>query len=577
MKLYRPNICNYLTLLLLTSSVVTFSSGLNLLANMKTTILEFNIVWINSSAMTYIVIIDYMSTMFMSVVLLIASSILFFSKDYMSGDRNLNRFIWLVFMFVLSMMSLILSPNLISILIGWDGLGLVSYCLVIYYQNIKSYNAGMITALTNRVGDVMILIAIAMMSSMGSFNLLNYHYENMNQVMTICIILLVIAACTKSAQIPFSAWLPAAMAAPTPVSALVHSSTLVTAGVYMLIRFSNPIINLGLTKYLLIISILTMLMAGIGANLETDLKKVIALSTLSQLGLMIMAVSINMPKLAYFHMLTHALFKALLFMCAGNIIHASQDNQDMRKMGNIVSQMPVIAACLNTANLALCGIPFMAGFYSKDMILEFMLFNNYSNYVLLMVYLATALTVMYSLRLSFYSMTCPANNPALSNMNDEAKFSSPATTPLTLMSILSGAIIMWTIFPTPITAFFTTPMKCLILVILALGALLSICLISNNMTMTLPSMVSKAIDMMGSMWFLPTVSTRFYSMGFFNLGYLMTYMVDRGWTEFISIKWMTDKLVNSSSYLQNTQNTSLKIHLITFIVWFVATMFIFML
>lgn len=537
--------------------------------------MEFNIAWINSSVITYIIIVDYMSIIFISVVLLIASSILLFSKDYIAADNNINRFIWLVFIFVLSIISLILSPNLIRILIGWDGLGLVSYCLVIYYQNVKSYNAGIITALTNRIGDVIILIAIAIISSIGSFNLLNYPYGLLDRTITTCVILLIIAACTKSAQIPFSAWLPAAIAAPTPVSALVHSSTLVTAGVYILIRFSNPIISIGLTKYLLIISILTMLMAGIGANLETDLKKVIALSTLSQLGLIIIAVSINMPKLAYFHILSHALFKALLFMCAGNIIHGSLDNQDIRKIGNIISYIPVTAACLNTANLALCGVPFIAGFYSKDIILEGILFNNYSNYTLFLVYFATALTVIYSLRLSYYSISSTVSNCSLFNLSDISKFSRPATTPLTIISVVGGAVIRWTAFPTPTAVYFTTQIKCLILIVLTLGAILRICLINNNYSMTQDNIVRNTINIIGSIWFLPTVSTRIYGFKFFTLGHFITYAVDRGWSEFVSIKWITDKFVDSRSYLQNIQNTSLKIHLITFIVWFIATIFIF--
>nr|UOU85026.1 NADH dehydrogenase subunit 5 [Procloeon bifidum] len=571
---YRPHICNYLMTFLFSCSMLTFTTGLKFMIMMETTILEFNIIWVNSVCMTYIIILDYMSLLFMSVVLLIASTILFFSKDYMSSDPNINRFIWLVFMFVLSMMSLILSPNLISILMGWDGLGLVSYCLVIYYQNVKSYNAGMLTALTNRIGDVMILIAIAIMNSMGSFNLLNYSWGPFNDMMLYCTVLLIIAACTKSAQIPFSAWLPAAMAAPTPVSALVHSSTLVTAGVYMLIRFSEPIMKFGLTKYILVISVLTMLMAGLGANLEMDLKKVIALSTLSQLGLMIMAISINMPKLAYFHMLSHALFKALLFMCAGNIIHGSQDTQDIRKMGNIIMQMPVTSACLNTANLALCGIPFMAGFYSKDMILESMLFSNYSMYILLLVYFATALTVMYSVRLSYYALSSSPNNYTIFNLSDKTKFSSPATMPLTIMSIIGGTTISWIIFPTPSVTFFTTPMKTLILLVLTIGFILSLCLIFNNNLLKKFNMSNKMMDLLGSMWFMPTLSTRLYSMKYLNIGYLLTYNVDRGWTEFLTVKWMVNKMTDSKDYLQKPQSASLKLHLITFISWFLFVMLI---
>jgi NADH-ubiquinone oxidoreductase chain 5 len=199
--------------------------------------------------------------------------------------------------------------------------------------------------------------------------------------------------------------LPAAIAAPTPVSALVHSSTLVTAGVYLLIRFIEPLIASGINKPLIILAIITILMAGVGANLEIDIKKIIALSTLRQLGLIIIRIGLGLPKIAYFHILTHALFKALLFMCAGNIIHCRGDNQDLRKIGLMCSQLPLTTVCLNTANLALCGTPFMAGFYSKDLILEIILIQDMGHFSVALAYVATALTVTYSLRLACFCIS----------------------------------------------------------------------------------------------------------------------------------------------------------------------------
>merc|ERR1719347_256241 len=175
---------------------------------------------------------------------------------------------------------------------------------------------------------------------------------------------------TKRAQIPFSAWLPAAIAAPTPVSALVHSSTLVTAGVYLLIRFRSVLEGTVVQTGLLLLASLTMFMAGLGANFETDLKKIIALSTLSQLGVIMRVLALGFPDLAFFHLLAHALFKALLFICAGSIIHRVKDYQDIRIMGGLVYHIPLTSICINLANLALCGTPFLAGFYSKDIILE---------------------------------------------------------------------------------------------------------------------------------------------------------------------------------------------------------------
>lgn len=220
--------------------------------------------------------------------------------------------------------------------------------------------------------------------------------------MALCIL---IAGITKRAQIPFSAWLPAAMAAPTPVSALVHSSTLVTAGVFLFIRFYPSLVNWDFFKpALLFISVLTLLMAGIAANYENDLKKVIALSTLSQLGVIMIRLGLGSLYLALFHLYTHALFKALLFLCAGTIIHGRSNNQDIRYRGLMSAHLPYTVSCINIANLSLCGAPFLRGFYSKDLILEYSLSNPTRALIVVLIFLATGITSAYSFRLSFATL-----------------------------------------------------------------------------------------------------------------------------------------------------------------------------
>jgi NADH-ubiquinone oxidoreductase chain 5 len=231
--------------------------------------------------------------------------------------------------------------------------------------------------------------------------------------------LVLLAAITKSAQIPFSSWLPAAMAAPTPVSALVHSSTLVTAGIYLLIRFNVLLAGTNLGTFLLLFAGLTIFIAGLGANFEFDLKKIIALSTLSQLGLIIRILAIGFPKLAFFHLLTHALFKALLFICAGAIIHNMKDSQDIRFIGGLVISMPLTASCFNLSNLALCGTPFLAGFYSKDLILEIASLSYLNVFSFVLYFFSTGLTVCYSLRLVYYSISGDFNTFRLHPLSDE--------------------------------------------------------------------------------------------------------------------------------------------------------------
>ncbi|KAF8480535.1 NADH dehydrogenase subunit 5, partial [Russula emetica] len=231
--------------------------------------------------------------------------------------------------------------------------------------------------------------------------------------------LVILAAITKRAQIPFSSWLPAAIAAPTPVSALVHSSTLVTAGVYLLIRFNVLLADTVLGQFLLLISGLTIFISGLGANFEFDLKKIIALSTLSQLGLIISILSIGFPILAFFHLLTHALFKALLFICAGAIIHNIINSQDIRSIGGLCLNIPLTTSCFNIANLALCGIPFLAGFYSKDIILELVILSNVNIITFFFFFFSTGLTVCYSFRLVYYTITGNFNRMSLHPINDE--------------------------------------------------------------------------------------------------------------------------------------------------------------
>lgn len=195
------------------------------------------------------------------------------------------------------------------------------------------------------------------------------------------------------------------MAAPTPVSALVHSSTLVTAGVYLLIRFFPMLRRSHLaTNLLLLLSCLTTLMAGLAALFETDIKKIIALSTLSQLGIMIISTALHAPQFTFFHLITHAIFKALLFICAGTLIHAHINNQDLRIFGNINFSIPLTSITISIANIALCGLPYIAGFYSKDIIIELAMSSTSNLLIIVLTLISTALTAAYSFRISIFTI-----------------------------------------------------------------------------------------------------------------------------------------------------------------------------
>lgn len=236
------------------------------------------------------------------------------------------------------------------------------------------------------------------------FNYGSLNFVCFSKVDTLIVFFVCLAGITKRAQIPFSAWLPAAMAAPTPVSSLVHSSTLVTAGVYLLIRFNNILLNRGLSLFVLFISIITIMMAGLNANLEQDIKKVVALSTLSQLGLIIITLRLGFRDLAFFHLITHAIFKSTLFLRVGFIIHSIRGYQDRRKIRGLRTSSPVFRVVFGITNLALCGFPFLAGFYSKDIILELTNRINLNYFLLFMIIFSTGLTVSYSVRVIYLSL-----------------------------------------------------------------------------------------------------------------------------------------------------------------------------
>nr|DAA06189.1 TPA_exp: NADH dehydrogenase subunit 5 [Drosophila erecta] len=563
------SICSISFIYLISISFMCFLLSLYYLLNNMIYFIEWEVVSLNSSSIVMTLLFDWMSLLFMSFVLMIASLVIFYSKEYMENDENINRFIMLVLMFVLSMMLLIISPNMMSILLGWDGLGLVSYCLVIYFQNIKSYNAGMLTALSNRIGDVAFLLAIAWMLNYGSWNYI-FYLEVMQNELEMLIIgsLMMLAAMTKSAQIPFSSWLPAAMAAPTPVSALVHSSTLVTAGVYLLIRFNILLSTSWLGQLLLLLSGLTMFMAGLGANFEFDLKKIIALSTLSQLGLMMSIFSMGFYKLAMFHLLTHALFKALLFMCAGAIIHNMNNSQDIRLMGGLSIHMPLTSACFNVSNLALCGMPFLAGFYSKDMILEIVSISNVNMFSFFLYFFSTGLTVSYSFRLVFYSMTGDLNCGSLNVLNDESWIMLRGMLGLLFMSIIGGSMLNWLIFPFPYMICLPIYMKLLTLFVCIVGGLFGYLISLSNLYFLNKCLSNYDLTtFLGSMWFMPYLST--YGMIFYplNYGQLIVKSFDQGWSEYFGGQHLYYKLTNYSKTLFLMHNNSLKIYLMLFVFW----------
>ena len=548
-------------------SLSSFVTSLLLLMWDISYFIEWEVLSLNSCYLSISLIIDNMSIIFISFVILISSIVLFYRGGYIAEDININRFIYLVLIFVIRIVLLIISPNIIRILLGWDGLGLVSYALVIYYQNEKSASAGILTALSNRVGDVCILLRIALIFNLGSWNFFFYVRERLRNQSGL-IMLVVLAAITKSAQIPFSAWLPAAIAAPTPVSALVHSSTLVTAGVYLLIRFSSALRGTFEQSCLLLIASLTIFMAGLGANFETDLKKIIALSTLSQLGVMMVILSIGLSELAFFHLLAHALFKSLLFICAGSIIHSVGDYQDIRIIGGMINYIPLRVSIINLANLALCGAPFLAGFYSKDLILEVAYISIVNEVCFWLLVLATGLTVCYTLRLIYYRLSGDFNLAVNFCVDDNNILITWPILVLGFMSVVGGATLSWLLFPSPFIICLSPFFKILTLLVCILGGLVGYKLNDIKIREFLKSLSSyKLVLFSGSIWFIPLISTRGVRPFFLRTGKIYSSRGDSGWREYYGGQGVYHIFIENSKLLQKLQDNNIKLYIISLITW----------
>nr|YP_010872960.1 NADH dehydrogenase subunit 5 [Pheidole flavigaster]WGV34148.1 NADH dehydrogenase subunit 5 [Pheidole flavigaster] len=481
--------------------------------------LEWLMISLNTMDIELLLLMDWISLLFVSLVMMISSMVILYSYVYMLGHLFIKRFIFLIMLFVFSMVLMIVSPNIFSIMFGWDGLGVVSYCLIIFYQNYSSYNSGMVTVLCNRVGDVGLLMVISLVMIKGSWNLMLYSCDN-----KLIMFMLLIAAVTKSAQMPFSTWLPLAMAAPTPVSALVHSSTLVTAGVYLMIRFNKLLMDSGVSYMLFFLATLTMFMSGLMANLEVDLKKIIALSTLSQLGLMMMVLSLGLGMMAFYHLLVHAIFKSMLFMCAGVVIHLMANNQDVRLLGNLKEMIPFVMMCFFIANLALCGAPFMAGFYSKDFIMELVYSMNLNIFILLFIVVSLSFTVSYSLRLFYYMFFSGLKFYSYLSLKED-KLVNISMMMLSFLSIIIGSLLNWLFFFDYYLIFLSIDIKLLTLFMCLSGA--GVTLVFSGKVLYINVYTSYYLS---SMWFMNYLYVWIYKP--INVMGVEIYMIDKTWVEF---------------------------------------------
>ena len=357
------------------------------------------------------VLVDPLSVYMCLVVSGVSALIHLYSISYMTSDRGFNRFFAYLNFFVFSMLLLVLAGNLVLLIVGWAFVGFASYALIsFWYRRTTATRAGMKAFVINVIGDVgMVLAAFFIFRELGTFDLLSIFsqapgtfHTNQGVVVAICLLLLV-GAIAKSAQVPLHTWLPDAMEGPTPVSALIHAATMVTAGVYLIARF-HPLFEIGLTAadIAAFIGLATLLIAATIALVVTDLKRIIAYSTMSQIGYMFVGVGIGAYSEGLFHLMTHAFFKALLFMAAGSVIGAMANRQNIDRMGGFRKAMPFTSAMLLIGALALAAFPLTSGWFSKDEILDFAAYRG-GFYVIFTIggYLGALLTAFYAFRIGF--------------------------------------------------------------------------------------------------------------------------------------------------------------------------------